>query len=96
MKEEAIVTTVETMPRRSIGESLELEFLSVIVRAIRSAEYQDKVCKAVIMEPAWLLKLEPAAPLEGYLMERGQISASFAKDDRIAPGLKVTLELNCS
>ena len=96
MKEEAIVTAVEVMPGRNIGKSLELEFLHVIVRAIRRAEYQDKVCKAMIKEPAWLSRLEPSAPLDGYVMEHGEFSATFAKDDRIATGLKVTLELNCS
>ena len=94
MKEEAIVTAVESTLRRTVGESLELEFLNVVVRAIRSAEYQDKICKARIKEPAWFSRLEPSAPLGGYLMEHGEFSASFAKDDRIAAGLKVTVELD--
>ena len=96
MEEEAIVATVEPVPRTSIGESLEVEFVNVIIRAFRSAEYQSKVCKATIKEPAWLSKLEPSAPLDGYLFEHGEFSAGFVKDDRITTGLKVTIELNCS
>ncbi|MBV8224286.1 MAG: hypothetical protein JO232_03750 [Verrucomicrobia bacterium] len=94
MKEEAIVTVVESTLRTTVGESLELDFVNVVVRAIRRAEYQDKICKARIKEPAWLSRLEPSAPLDGYLMEHGEFSASFARDDRIAPGLKVTVELD--
>jgi hypothetical protein len=96
MEEEAIVTAVEATPRTSIGESLELEFVNVSVRASRSTQYQDKVCKATIKGPAWLSRLQPSAPLDGYVMEHGEFSASFAKDDRITSGLKVTIELNCS
>ena len=95
MEEEAIVTAVEAMPRTSIGESLELEYVNVSVRANRSTEYQDKVCKATIKEPVWLSRLEPSAPFGGYLMEHGEFSASFVKDDRITAGLRVTIELNC-
>jgi len=61
MEEEAIVATVGAVPGTSIGKSLELEFVNVIFRALRSAEYQGKVCKATIKEPAWLSKLEPSA-----------------------------------
>jgi hypothetical protein len=96
MEEKPIVATVGAVPGTSIGKSLELEFVNVIFRASRSAEYQGKVCKATIKEPAWLSKLEPSAPLDGYLFEHGEFSASFAKDDRITTGLKVTIELNCS
>ena len=32
--------------------------------------------------------------LDGYLFEHGEFCASFAKDDRITTGLKVTIELN--
>jgi hypothetical protein len=95
MEEKAIVAAVKAMPRKSIGESLELEFLSVIFRALRSAEYRGKICKATIKEPTWLSNLDPSAPLDGYLMEHGEFSASFAKDDRIKTGLEVTIELNC-
>ena len=87
---------MEAVPRTSIGESLEVEFVNVIIRAVRSAEYQGKVCKATIKEPTWVSNLEPSAPLDGYLVERGEFSASFAKDDRIKTGLEVTIELNCS
>ena len=65
MEEEAIVATVGAVPGTSIGKSLELEFVNVIFRALRSAEYQGKVCKATIKEPAWLSRLEPSAPLDG-------------------------------
>ena len=96
MEEEAIVVTVGAVPGTSIGKSLEVEFVNVIIRAFRSAEYQGKVCKATIKEPAWLSKLEPSAPSDGYLFEHGKFSAGFIKDDRITTGLKVTIELNCS
>jgi len=95
MQEEAIVTTVEPILRTNIGESLQLEFLNVTLHLLRSAEYQRKVCKAIIKEPAWLLMLQPSAPLDGYVMEHGESSASFVKDDRITTGLKVSMELNC-
>jgi hypothetical protein len=94
MEAAAIVATVQPGTRRSIGESLELEFVNVVFRAVLSAEYQDAIAKVTIKEPAWLAKLQPSAPLDGYLMERGEFSASFAKDDRIAPGLKVTIEVH--
>jgi hypothetical protein len=93
MEEKAIVAAVQTVPRTSIGESLEFEFVNVIFRVRRSAEYQGKVCKAAIKEPTWLSNLDPSAPLDGYLMEHGEFSASFAKDDRIKTGLEVTIEL---
>ena len=96
MEEQAIVAAVKAMPRTSIGESLELEFVNVIFRPVRSAEHQGKICKATIKQPTWLLNLQPSAPLDGYLMEHGEFSASFAKDDRITTGLKVTIELDCS
>jgi len=78
MEEEAVVATVGAVPGTIIGKSLELEFVNVIFRALRSAEYQGKVCKATIKEPAWLSKLEPSAPLDGYLFELGEFSASPA------------------
>jgi hypothetical protein len=94
MEAEAIVTTVESGTRRSIGESLELEFVNVGFRAIRSTEYSDVIAQVTIKEPAWLAKLQPTAPLNGYLMERGEFIASFGKDDRIKPGLRVTIEVH--
>jgi hypothetical protein len=96
MEEKAIVAAVKAVPRTSIGESLKLEFMNVVFRVLRSAEYQGKVCKATIKEPTWVSNLEPSAPLDGYLVEHGEFSASFAKDDRIKTGLEVTIELNCS
>ena len=94
MEEKAIVTTVEPVPRTNIGETLKLEFVNVTFRALQSTEHEGKVCKAVIKEPAWLSKLEPSAPFDGYLMEHGEFSASFVKDDRITTGLQVTIELH--
>jgi hypothetical protein len=96
MEEEAVVSTVDPLPRTSIGESLDLEFVNVAFSALRGTEYEGKVCKAVIKEPAWLSNLQPSAPLDGYHMERGKFSASFGKDERITPGLKVTIAISCS
>jgi hypothetical protein len=96
MEEEALVSTVDPLPRRSIGESLDLEFVNVAFRALRSIEHQGKVCKAAIKEPAWLSKLQPSAPLDGYLLENDKFLASFRKDERITPGLKVTIVVSCS
>ena len=96
MEEEAVVSTVDPSPRTSIGESLDLEFVNVAFRALRSTEYEGKVCKAVIKEPAWLSKLQPSAPLDGYQLDHGKFSASFAKDHRITPGLKVTIVVSYS
>ena len=83
MEEEAIVATVGAVPGTSIGKSLELEFVNVIFRGLRSAEYQGKVCKATIKEPAWLSKLEPSAPLDGYLFEHGEFSVSVLLTARL-------------
>ena len=96
MEEKAIVEAVQAAPRTSIGESLQFEFVNVIFRVLRSAEYQCKVCKATIKEPTWLSNLQPSAPLDGYLVEHGEFSASFGKDDRIKTGLEVAIELNCA
>lgn len=95
MEEEATIATVEPLTKTSIGESLELEFVNVTFRALRSGVNEGEVCKAIIREPAWLSELQPSAPLDGYLLERGQFSASLGKDDRIVPGLKVTIEVTC-
>jgi len=94
MEEEVIVATVEPLAGRTIGESLQLEFVNVTFRVLRSSETEGKVCKAVIKKPDWLAKLQPSAPLDGYLLERGEFSSSFSKDNRIAPGLKVTIEMS--
>jgi len=82
------------LARTTIGESLELEFMNVTFRVLQSSEPEGEVCKAVITKPDWLAKLQPSAPLDGYQLQRGEFSASFGKDDRIAPGLKVTIEVN--
>jgi len=94
VEEEAIVVTVEPLAGRTIGESLHLEFVNVTFRVLRSSETEGKVCKAVIKKPDWLAKLQPSAPLDGYVLERGEFSSSFSKDNRIARGLKVTIEVS--
>ncbi|MBV8377101.1 MAG: hypothetical protein JO279_08860 [Verrucomicrobia bacterium] len=96
MEEKAVVSTVGPLPRRSVGESLDLEFVHVGFRSLGTAGDGGKACKAVIKEPAWLCTLQPSAPLDGYLLEAGKFSASFAKDDRITPGLQVTIVVTCS
>jgi hypothetical protein len=93
MEEEAIVAKVEPSERRKIDESLEMEFINVIFRVIRSDEDKGIVCKAVVTQPDWVVKLQPSAPLDGYLIERGEFTASLRKDDRIAPGLKIGIEV---
>ena len=93
MEEEAIITAVQAGPKTSISESLELEFLHVSFRAIRRFKYQDKVVRATFKTPSWLSDLQPSAPLDGYVMEHGEFSASLQKDSRITEGLKVTLEV---
>jgi hypothetical protein len=45
MEEEAVVSTVDPSPRTSIGESLDLEFVNVAFRALRSTEYEGKVAR---------------------------------------------------
>jgi hypothetical protein len=96
MEEQAVVSTVNPSPRTSIGESLDLEFVNVTFRSLRSVEHEGKVCKAIIKEPAWLTKLQPSAPMDGYLLDGGKFFASFGKDDRITPGLQITILVSCS
>ena len=45
-----------------------------------------------LKNPSWLSDLQPSAPLEGYLMENGEFSASLSKDGRLTEGLKLTIE----
>lgn len=96
MEEEAIVTKVEPSEKRKIDGSLAIEFVIVTFQLIRISEDKGGVCKAVIRQPDWLAKFQASAPLDGYLIERGQFTASFSKDDRIAPGLKIGIEVICS
>ena len=93
MEEEAVITAVRPGPKTSIRESLELEFLYVSFRVLRRFKYQDKVCRATLKNPSWISDLQTSAPLEGYLMEHGEFSASLPKEGRITEGLKVTVEV---
>jgi hypothetical protein len=93
MEEEAIITAVQLGPKTTISESMELEFLHVSFRVLRRFKYQDKVARATLKNPSWLSDLQTSAPLEGYLMEHGEFSASLPKDARITEGLKVTVEV---
>jgi hypothetical protein len=96
MEEEGIITAVRSGPKTTIGESLELEFLNVSFRVLRRFRYQDKVARATLTSPSWLSDLQASAPLEGYLMEHGEFSASLPKDVRIAEGVKVTIDVTDS
>jgi hypothetical protein len=91
--EEAIVAKVGPSEKRKIDESLKIEFINVTFQVTRSSEDKGIVCKAVVTQPDWLVKLQPSAPLDGYLIERNNFTAGFGKDDRIAPGLKVGIEV---
>ena len=91
--EEAIVAKVGPSEKRKIDENLKIEWIIVTFQVTRSSEDKGIVCKAVIRQPDWLAKLQPSAPLDGYLIERGGFTASFGKDDRIVPGLKVGIEV---
>jgi hypothetical protein len=92
MEEEAIVTAVQPGPKRTIDGSLALESLNVRFQVLRRSKYQDKVARAMLKNPSWLSDLQPSAPLEGYLMENGEFSASLSKDGRLTEGLKLTIE----
>jgi hypothetical protein len=92
MEEEAIITAVQPGPKRSINGSLALEFLNVRFQVLRRSKYQDKIVRATLKNPLWLSDLQPSAPLEGYLMQHGEFSASLSKDTRLTEGLKLTIE----
>jgi len=96
MEEEAIITAVQPGPKTTIRESLDIEFLNVSFRVLRRFKYQDRVCRVTLKTPSWLSDLQPSAPLEGYVMEHGEFSASLTKDVRITEGLKVTVEVTDS
>jgi hypothetical protein len=93
MEEEAIIKAAQPGPKTTISESLELEFLHVSFRVLRRFKYQDKVCRATLKNPSWLSDLQTSAPLDGYVMEHGEFSASLPKDGRITEGVKVTAEV---
>ena len=93
MEEEAIITAVKPGPETTIGESLDLEFLHVTFRMLQRFKYQDKVARVTLKNPSWLSSLQTSAPLEGYVMEHGEFSASLPKDGRITEGAKVTVEV---
>jgi hypothetical protein len=93
MEEEAIITAVKPGSKRTIDESLALEFLNVRFRVLRRSKYEDKVVRVTLKNPSWLSDLQPLAPLKGYVMEHGEFSATFAKDGRVTEGLKVGVEV---
>ena len=92
MEEEATVTAVHPATTRSLGEGVEIDSLHVSFRVVRRSTYEDQIKKA-FKSPAWLSDLEPSAPPDGYMMEHGQFTVELAKDDRIRPGLSVTIEV---
>ena len=96
MEEEAIITAVQPGPKTTVSESLDLESLNVSFRVLRLFKYQDRVCRVTLKTPSWLSDVQPSAPLEGYIMEHGEFSASLTKDDRITEDLKVTVEVTDS
>jgi hypothetical protein len=93
MEEEAVIATVERSDRRKIDDSLDVEYVNVKFRVLGKHEDNGQVYKAVIKRPEWLAKLQPSAPLDGYLIERGEFSGSFGKDDRLAAGLKIGIDV---
>ena len=93
MEEEAIITAVQPGPKRTISESPELEFLTVNFRVLRRFKYEDKLCKATLKSPSWFFDLQPSAPVDGYVMQRGEFSATLSKDGRITQGQKITVEV---
>ena len=93
MEEEAIITVVQPGPTTTIGESLKLEIKHVTFRVLRRSKYQDKVCRVTLKSPSWLSDLQASAPLDGYVMEHGEFSASLPKDGRITEGLKLIVEV---
>ena len=94
MQTEAIVMDVRPGSERTIGKSLRWEFVHVFFQIPGFAEKQVKPRKVTIKDPGWISELQPAAPIGGYLMERGQFSAEFANDPRLKKDLLVTVEIN--
>jgi hypothetical protein len=94
METEAIVTDVRAGEERTVGESLRTEFVHVNFQVPGFAENQGAPKKIVIKDPEWLFDLQPAAPIDGYLMEFGEFSAELARDARLKKDLRVTVEVN--
>jgi hypothetical protein len=97
VKTEAIVRNVQFGSERTVGESLKTEVMYVSFQVLASAENQGNPGnpkKATIESPQWLAELEPAAPVDGYLMEGGEFSAELASDPRLKEGLRVTVKVN--
>jgi hypothetical protein len=63
--------------KRTIDDSLDLEFLNVSFRILRRFKYQDKVVRVTLKSPSWLANLQTSAPLGGYLMENGEFFAAL-------------------
>jgi hypothetical protein len=94
MEEEAIITAVHPEPGRTIDKSLHLEFLYVSFRVLADSKYRNKSNKVTLMSPNWLSELQTSAPIDGYLMENGELTVSLPKDERIKENLKVILEVS--
>jgi len=58
MEEEAIITAVKPGSKRTIDDSLDLEFLNVSFRILRRFKYQDKVVRVTLKSPSWLANLQ--------------------------------------
>ena len=86
-------SAVQPGPKTTISESLELEFLNVNFRVLRRFKYEDKLCKATLKSPSWFFDLQPSAPVDGYMMQRGEFSATLSKDGRITQDQKITVEV---
>jgi hypothetical protein len=54
------------------------------------AERQAKDGRAAILQPEWLAKLQAEG---GYELDQNEFSASFGKDERLRPGLRITVEV---
>jgi hypothetical protein len=93
MDDEAVVKIVKPSEKRRISESLEIEFVYVTFQRPGSAENRGMISRAVIKGPDWLQRLQATAPFDGYLMENDEFSCIFPRDDRIAPGLKIRIDV---
>ena len=93
MEEEAKITAVQEGSTRKLGEGLKIESLHVSFLVVPDARYQGQVKKAAFKAPAWIRDLEPSAPSEGYLMEDGHFTVELMRDDRLKPGLSVTIQV---
>jgi hypothetical protein len=93
METEALVTDVRAGEERTVGESLKTEFVHVDFQVPGFADNQGAPKRVVIKDPEWLSDLQPAAPIDGYLMELGKFSAELARDPRLRKDLRVTVEV---